>query len=96
MTDPRDLLTTGFTLVTLGMVGGLVFHLRRRPIVWLLAREKARVAFHRDTAAALIGAIAAARAAGRDAEADRLAPSLAVHERALRDLAAAAEFAPRR
>ena len=90
------LLTIFFAVLTLAGIAAAAYRFRRRPVVWMMARQEGRATFHRNAADALDHAIAAARAAGRDAEAARLAPHLAQHRRALKALAGAAEFAPRR
>lgn len=77
------LLTTGFGLVTVVVIVVVLYRLRRRPIVWLLAAGERRVAFHRNAVAMLSSALASARTEGRRAEFDQLAESYKTHRRAL-------------
>ncbi len=89
-------LATVFGVVTLAAPLAVAWRFRRAPITALIGAQERRVAFHRDAAAALDAAIAAARAEGKVAEAERLAPSLAEHRRKLADLSAMAVFPGRR
>lgn len=92
---PIAALTWLFGLVTLAIVLAIAWRVRRRPVVWLMAASDRRATFQRDALAALDHAIAAARAEGRTAEAERLLPARATHVRALAGLAAGREFAGR-
>ncbi len=89
-------LATVFGIVTLAAPVAVAWRFRHKPVAALIAAQERRVAFHRDTLAALETAIAAARASGRPAEAERLTPHLAEHRRKLDELAAMAPFAGRR
>ena len=82
-----------FAITTLAAALAVAYRFRRRPIVALMAASERRIAFHRDTLAALDRAIAAARTEGNGAEAARLLPARAPHVRALAGLAAGREFA---
>ncbi len=85
-----------FGAVTLAAPVAVAWRFRHKPVIALIAAQERKVAFHRDTLAGLEAAIAAARASGRTAEADRLAPHLVAHRRKLDELAAMAPFAGRR
>ncbi len=76
-------MTTGFGLLTVVIIVAVLFHFRRRPIVWLLAANERRIAFHRDAVAMLSSALASARAEGHRAEFDQLTESYKTHHRAL-------------
>lgn len=87
-------LTILFSLITVAGVLAVLYHFRRLPVTALIQGAEKRAAFHRNAATALESAIAAERAAGKDTA--LLETSLASHHRALRSLAAAEPFAPRR
>lgn len=88
------LMTTGFGLITIGVVAVVLYRLRRRPIVWMIAVAERRVAFHRDAVAVLASALTSARIEGRRGAFDQLAESYQTHARALRSLDANAVIAP--
>ncbi|QYE34296.1 hypothetical protein KZX46_16135 [Polymorphobacter sp. PAMC 29334] len=80
------LMTTGFGLITVAVVVAVLFHFRRRPIVWLLAANERRIAFHRNSVAMLSSALTSAQIEGRRAEFDQLAERYKTHARALLSL----------
>ncbi len=87
-------MTTGFSLLTLVVIVAVLYRLRRRPIVWLLAAGERRVAFHRNAVAALASALTSARIEGRRAEFDQLLESYKTHRRALLSVDPEAVVAP--
>lgn len=82
-------LATVFGVVTLCAPLVVAWHFRHRPVAAMIAAAERREAFHRNTLAALDAAISAARAGGRNAEADRLTPARREHVIALARLDAA-------
>lgn len=90
------LLTAFFGLATLAIIGAVLFHFRRKPIVWLIAHHEREHDYHRNAAAALTAAIAAERAAGNEVPIARLEAALASHRRSVATIDAAREFAGQR
>lgn len=87
-------LATAFGVITLLAPLAVAWSYRRKPVVALIAMQDRRIAFHREALTALDSAIAAARAEGKIAEADRLEPSRAARQRELDQIVQGARFTP--